>query len=341
MKLSSVLFFILFVFAAESNATVDFNPAVLWPVSGDIAKDPFALQVYAGVNLFEIFQKAPVQKYRGPDKQRSAESILKEAANLDSNPIFTFGYAYSEALMDVAPDYPDIQFVAVDGGFDRTPPENISVVEFANEEGAYLMGILAAFTSKSDKVGFIGGMNIEAIRDYGCGYIQGGLSVKPHLEFTLDMISSTALGFDDPQTAKTLALAQYEAGADIVFHAAGGSGLGLFDAAEQFGGLAIGVDSNQNAIKPGLIVSSLLKRIDVITYNLLKKSETLQNLSSFEAGIKEGAFDWVIDEYNLDFVNLHIKNAIDRAMASISTGAVEVKKSKETPACIKLWQEQL
>ena len=341
-KFVNTLFVFVVCCVSGSAYSNDYNPAVLWPGSGEISKNPFSIQVYEGVSLFESFQNAPVQKYRGPGKQRSAESILREAAELDSNPIFSFGYSYTDALLRVAPDYPHIQFIAVDAGFDEGHPDNIAVVEFANEEGAFLMGILAAYTTKSNKLGFIGGMDVDSIRDYGCGYIQGALSINSDIQFEVDMISDSALGFDDPETALSIARAHYQSGVDIVFPAAGASGLGVFEAAEQSRAYAIGVDANQNGLSSGRILSSLLKRIDIITYQLLKRAAEGQKVSRYLlAGVREGAFDWIIDEHNLDFINLAVKNAMDRAKAEIASGKTRVQKYRSSDLCQEIFGNQM
>ena len=332
----------LFCLAHGGAWAADFNPAVLWPGRGELERNPYFLQVYKGVTLFETFQNAPVQKYRGPGKQKSADAILQQAAERDHNPIVTFGLGFSEALQQVAPQYPKLQFVGIDAGVYNENIPNLSVVEFANEEGAFLMGVLAAYRSSSNQLGFIGGMDVAAIREYACGYVQGAMSVKPDVQVAIAMISDTASGFDDIPKAEQIAKAQYQSGIDVIFPAAGASGAGVFNAAEQMQQFAIGVDANQNGIKPGTIVSSLLKRIDVVTYQLLKQIlEGKLVDANFAAGIKEGAFDWVIDEHNLDLISLSVKEAMDRAKADIATGKQRVEKAGESLRCRTLFKEQL
>ncbi len=309
-----------------------FAPAVLWPAGEFNDKNPFPLKVYEGVTLFERFHNVDVIKLRGPSKQRLPIDILRQAIAQDANPIIAFGVAYYDALRSLAHRNPEIDFVLVDGfGVDA---QNVVSVTFANEQGGYLMGKLAAVVSTSGRIGFVGGMDNAAIRNFACGYAQGAKEVDPEVLIKIDMVGTTAQAFNDPKTAKELALAQYNSGVDIIFHASGGSGMGVFEAAEQASKYAIGVDANQNGIKPGLIVTSLLKRIDVVAYNLLDSARLGQlRKENYQVGIKEGALDWALDQHNVDLIDPTMKQMMDISLANISAGRVMVHRESEHGLC--------
>ena len=166
-------------------------------------------------------------------------------------------------MKKVAAEFPDTQFAIIDMVVDLP---NVRSIVFKEEEGSYLVGILAAMASKTGKVGFVGGMDIPLIRKFACGYVQGVKSVNPDIEVFQNMTGDTGAAWNDPVKGGELAKAQIEQGADVVYHAAGGTGIGVLQAAADAGKLGIGVDSNQNYLHPGTVLTSMLKRVDNAVY---------------------------------------------------------------------------
>lgn len=319
----SIICCVLVLCPFVTHPNPEFAPAVLWPEGEFNESNPFPLKVYEGVTLFERFNNIRVTKYRGPSGQRLAKSILLQAIEQNANPIFAFGVAYQAPIMEVASFYPHTTFVLIDGS--TVVAENVLSVTFANEEGGFLMGALAAQITKSRRIGFIGGMNNDAIRNFACGFMQGAKSVNGEVQLWSSMIGDTAHAFNNPKRAKELALWQYRQGVDIIFHASGGSGIGVFDAAAQQQQLAIGVDANQNSIQPGRIVTSLLKRIDVVAYSMLSSAFHSQLTPGIlQVGIMDGALDWALDENNAGFFTESIKARMDSTMAQLASGDIAV-----------------
>jgi len=202
---------------------------------------------------------------------------------------------------------------------------NVASIVFKEHEGSYLVGILAAMASKTGKVGFVGGMDIPLIRKFACGYVGGVKSVKPDAEIFQNMTGTTGAAWNDPVKGGELAKSQFERGADVVYHAAGGTGLGVLQAAADAGKLGIGVDSNQNYIHPGHVLTSMLKRVDVATY---KTFEAAKN-DNFKPGVQvlglaEGGVGWALDENNKPLITEEMKTAVAKAEEDIKSGAVKV-----------------
>ncbi|XOV79777.1 MAG: BMP family protein [Aestuariibacter sp.] len=323
MHLRHALLCLALVWMPSANSVNEFAPAVLWPEGEFSERNPFPLKVYEGVTLFERFHNIRVTKYRGPNAQRSAKSILLQAIAQNANPIFAFGVAYQEPIKELSGFYPQVTFVLIDGL--SVAADNVLSVTFANEEGGFLMGVLAARITESRTVGFIGGMNNPSIRNFACGYKQGVSYISKDIQVLYSMIGDTAQAFNNPKQAKSLAIQQYEQGADIIFHASGGSGIGVFNAAQEKQKYAIGVDANQNALQPGRIVTSLLKRIDVVAYSMLRNALQRQLIpGKLRVGILDGALDWSLDEYNAAFFEAHVKAEMDITMAKLASGEIEV-----------------
>ena len=166
----------------------------------------------------------------------------------------------------VAPEFPDTDFVIIDMVVDQP---NVRSVVFNEHEGSYLVGVLAAMASETGKVGFVGGMDIPLIRKFACGYVQGVKAANPDAEVFQNMTGTTGAAWNDPVKGGELAKSQIDRGADVVYHAAGGTGVGVLQAAADAGKLGIGVDSNQNHLHPGHVLTSMLKRVDNAVYDAM------------------------------------------------------------------------
>jgi basic membrane protein A len=258
------------------------------------------------------------------------EQALRRFAEAGANPIITMGFAMTVPIETVAPEYPDTKFVNIDG-WANLP--NVQTVSFAEHEGSYLAGVMAAKASKSGTVGFIGGMDIPLIRKFACGYAQGVKSVNPDATVISNMTGTTPAAWNDPVKGSELTKAQIAEGADVVYAAAGGTGVGVLQTAADEGILSIGVDSNQNYLHSGQVLTSMLKRVDNTVYNALKAGadglETgfiMMDLASEGVGV-------AFDEHNAPLVNDDMKMAVAAATDGIVSGSITVENYAASESC--------
>jgi basic membrane protein A len=249
------------------------------------------------------------------------EQALRRFAEAGANPIVTMGFAMADPLSSVAPDYPDTKFVVVDVTWLDAP--NIRQVGFAEHEGSYLVGMMAAMASKSDTVGFVGGMDVPLIRHFGCGYAQGVKAVNPDATVIANMTGTTPSAWNDPVKGSELTKAQISQGADVVYAAAGGTGVGVLQTAADEGILSIGVDSNQNHLHPGKVLTSMLKRVDVAVYEAMSAGENVET-GVFAMGLAEEGVGYALDDNNAALVSDEMKAAVDEARQKIINGEIEV-----------------
>ena len=213
-------------------------------------------------------RRRPASSYKEFELQTDAqrEQALRRFAEQGYNPVIVTGFSYGSAMETVAPEFPDTDFVIIDMVVDQP---NVRSVVFNEHEGSYLVGVLAAMASKTGKVGFVGGMDIPLIQKFACGYVQGVKATNPDAEVFQNMTGTTGAAWNDPVKGGELAKSQIDRGADVVYHAAGGTGIGVLQAAADAGVLGIGVDSNQNYLHPGQVLTSMLKRVDNATYDAM------------------------------------------------------------------------
>lgn len=249
------------------------------------------------------------------------EQALRRFAEAGANPIVTMGFAMADPLSSVAPDYPDTKFVVIDVTWLDAP--NIRQVGFAEHEGSYLVGMMAAMASKSDTVGFVGGMDVPLIRHFGCGYAQGVKAVNPDATVIANMTGTTPSAWNDPVKGSELTKAQISQGADVVYAAAGGTGVGVLQTAADEGILSIGVDSNQNHLHPGKVLTSMLKRVDVAVYDAMSAGDAVE-AGVFSMGLAEEGVGYALDENNAALVTDEMKAAVDKARQQIIDGEIEV-----------------
>jgi basic membrane protein A len=270
--------------------------------------------------------------YREIELQSEAqrEQALRRFAEAGANPIITMGFAMADPLSNVASDYPDTKFVAIDVTW--LDAENIRQIGFAEHEGSYLVGMMAAMASETDTVGFIGGMDIPLIRHFGCGYAQGAKAVNPDVEVIANMTGTTPAAWNDPVKGSELTKAQISQGADVIYAAAGGTGVGVLQTAADEGVLSIGVDSNQNHLHPGKVLTSMLKRVDVAVYNAMKAGEDVET-GVFTLGLAEDGVGVAMDENNAELVGEDMKAAIDDARQKIIDGETQVVSYYENDSC--------
>ncbi|MGH1423167.1 MAG: BMP family lipoprotein [Pseudooceanicola sp.] len=257
------------------------------------------------------------------------EQALRRFAEAGANPVIMTGFAFGNVLSEVAPDYPDTKFAIIDMVVDQP---NVRSVVFNEHEGSYLVGMMAAMASKSGTVGFIGGMDIPLIRKFACGYVQGVKAVNPDAKIIQNMTGTTPTAWNDPVKGSELTKAQISQGADVVYAAAGGTGVGVLQTAADEGILSVGVDSNQNYMHPGKVLTSMLKRVDNAVYEAMSAGTDLE--TGFNVmGIANGGISFAMDENNAPLVSDKMLAMTYKAALDIATGAVAVHDYMSDNAC--------
>ncbi|WP_120633156.1 BMP family protein [Ruegeria sp. EL01] len=260
------------------------------------------------------------------------EQALRRFAQRGHNPIITAGFSFQSVLEVVADDFPDTNFVAIDTVVDRP---NVRSVVFREHEGSYLVGILAAMASESGTIGFVGGMDIPFIRRFSCGYVLGARSVNPDVDVIQNMTGTTAAAWNDPVRGGELTKTQISEGADVVYHAAGGTGRGVLQAADDAGILGIGVDSNQNYLHPGSVLTSMVKLVDEAVFAAMSDGDAGGEFSTgiVSLGVDNGGVSYSLDEHNADLISDEMKAAVSAAEAAIVSGDLEVHDFMTTTSC--------
>ena len=258
------------------------------------------------------------------------EQALRRFAESGANPVITMGFAMADALGTVAPDYPDTKFVAVDVTWLEAP--NIRQIGFAEHEGSYLVGMLAAMASETGTVGFVGGMDIPLIRHFGCGYAQGAKAVNPDISIVANMTGTTPTAWNDPVKGSEITKAQISQGADVVYAAAGGTGVGVLQTAADEDILSIGVDSNQNYLHPGQVLTSMLKRVDVAVYEAMKAGENVET-GVFTMGLSDEGVGYALDDNNAPLITSEMQAMVDEARQQIIDGDLEVTAYYTNDSC--------
>ncbi len=321
VKLRNVL--AVAIACAASGAFAE--PAVIYDMGGKFDKS-FNEAAYAGA---ERWKKESGKPYLDFEISNAAqrEQAQRRMAERGASPIVGVGFSQGSSLEKVAKEFPKASFAIIDSVI-KLP--NVESIVFKEHEGSFLVGMMAALASKSGKVGFVGGMDIPLIRKFQCGYEQGAKYANPKVEVSANMTGTSPAAWNDPAKGGELAKSQFAKGVDVIFAAAGGTGIGVYQAAKDAGKLAIGVDSNQNHLQPGTMLTSMVKRVDVAVYNAFKgtKGGNVNNL-----GLKEGGVDYALDEHNAKLVSADMKKKVDAAKADIIAGKIKVADYMADNAC--------
>lgn len=273
-----------------------------------------------------------------PGNPTSIEPAMRAFAEKNFDLIIGVGFAQGPIMQKVAVDYPNMKFAIVDGVIfeadGKTPLKNVASLVFREHEGSYLVGIIAAEKSKTGKLGFLGGMEIDLIKKFQKGYEEGARSVNPNVELIANYVGVTDGAWNNPGKGKEIALAQIEKGADVIFTAAGNSGLGAFDAVEQYGRdpqtgeankFVIGVDSNQNMVKPGFVLTSMVKRVDNAVYDVVKEVLSNSFRGGFHAfGLDKDGVAYAMDEHNKSLIPDDVIAKAEEARKRIIAGEIKV-----------------
>jgi basic membrane protein A and related proteins len=303
------------------------DPAIIFDLGGKFDKS-FNEAAFNGA---EKWAKETGGTYKELEMQDEAqrEQALRRLAEAGANPVVMTGFAFGDVLSKVAPDFPDTKFAIVDMVVDQP---NVKSVVFNEHEGSYLVGMLAAMASKSGTVGFIGGMDIPLIRKFGCGYAQGVKAVNPDATVVLNMTGTTPSAWNDPVKGAELAKGQKAQGADVIYAAAGGTGVGVLQAAADEGILSIGVDSNQNYMHPGKVLTSMLKRVDNAVYEAFTEGTELKAGINV-MGLANDGVGYAMDENNASLVTAEMQAKVDEAAAKIKSGELAVHDYMSDNTC--------
>jgi basic membrane protein A len=319
-----------FTAVASFAVAQEFKPAVIYDMGGKFDKS-FNEGVFNGIKKFSDETGVEVMEFEVTNeaqRQQAMEKMVQRGATI----VLGVGFAQADAIDAVAAANPDVKFSIIDVSWLDKP--NLRQYAFKEQEGSYLVGIAAAMASKTGKVGFVGGMDIPLIRAFACGYEQGVHSVDAKMEVLQNMTGTTPAAWNDPTKGAELTQAQIDRGADVVYQAAGGTGVGVIQAAADAGKMSIGVDSNQNHMAPGSVLTSMLKRVDVAAYETMKDAMS----GDFETGVRilgvaEGGVGFAVDENNASVLTAEMQAAMNAASAKITSGEIVVHDFRADNTC--------
>jgi len=284
-------------------AAQEFVPAIVFDMGGKFDKS-FNEAAFAGA---ERFKKETAVTYREFEVTNEAqrEQALRNMARRGSQIVVGIGFAQASGMERVAREFPNLKFAIVDAVVDLP---NVQSIVFKEHEGSFLVGMAAAMASKTGKIGFVGGMDIPLIRRFALGYEEGAKYVNAKIEIYQNMTGTTPAAWNDPTRGGELARSQFDRGADVIYAAAGATGLGVLQAAKDKGRLAIGVDSNQNHIHPGSVLTSMIKRVDLAVYEAFKTAKD----GTWKAGVRslgvaEGGVGFSLDQHNRGLITAEME----------------------------------
>lgn len=255
------------------------------------------------------------------------EELLRLLAEQGYDLVIGVGFLFTDTLTKVAKEFPNTKFAIVDGVVEGLP--NVRSLVFQEHEGSFLVGAIAGLMTKTNKVGFVGGMDMALIHKFEVGYRAGVKYVNPKAEVLVNYIGVTGEAFKDPVKGKELALSQFKQGADIVYHASGASGEGVIEAAKEMKKFAIGVDSNQNWIAPGYVLTSMLKKVDVAIYKTIEdlvKGKFTGGIKVY--GLKEDGVGVAYDKYNAKLIPDSVRKKVAQLRLDIIAGKIVVPSTK-------------
>ncbi|MEO1561961.1 MAG: BMP family ABC transporter substrate-binding protein [Pseudomonadota bacterium] len=308
----------------------DFKPAVIYDMGGKFDKS-FNEGVYNGIQRFTEETGVEVMEFEVTNetqRQQAMERMVERGATV----VLGVGFGQADAISAVAAENPDVQFSIIDVNW--LEGDNLRQYAFKEHEGSYLVGMAAAMASETGTVGFVGGMDIPLISAFECGYKQGVAAVNADATVLANMTGTTPAAWNDPAKGAELTVGQMDRGADVIYQAAGGTGQGVIQAAVDAGKLAIGVDSNQNYIAPGSILTSMLKRVDVAAYNTMMDAMNGEFTAEvLNLGLAEGGVGWALDEFNRELISADMEAAINEASEKIAAGEIMVHDYRSDNSC--------
>jgi basic membrane protein A len=299
----------------------DFQAAIVFDMGGKFDKS-FNQAAYDGAERFKMETGLSYREFEVTSPTQR-EQAIRNMARRGSTIIVGIGFAQAAAIEAVAKEFPDRKFAIIDMVVDLP---NVRSVVFKEHEGSFLVGMAAAMATKTGKIGFIGGMDIPLIRNFAAGYVDGAKYVNPDIKVFQNMTGTTPAAWNDPGKGGELARSQFGRGADIVYAAAGGTGVGVYQAAEDSGNMAIGVDSNQNYLHPGTMLTSMIKRVDVAVFNAFNDARTGNWSAGIQVmGLEQDGVGYAIDEFNRSLITPEMEARIEQARKDIISGKIVVK----------------
>ena len=305
--------------------TVAIKPAVVFSTGGKFDKS-FNEGVWQGAERFRKETNIAVAEFE-PSNETQFEQALRRFAQRGQDPIIAVGFSQAVALGKVAREFPNIHFTVIDSVVDLP---NVQSVVFKEQEGSFLVGVLAAMASKTGKIGFVGGMDISLIHKFEAGYRAGVKHVCPDCTVIANYAGVTPDAFRNPGRGKEMALAMYNQGVNVIFHASGSTGLGVFEAARTTGKLAIGVDADQYGEAPGFILTSMVKGIDasvVAAVRAVKDGSFTGGVQQF--GLAEQGVGYIYDGNNRALIPDSVRATLDSLTADIIAGRIVVPATRE------------
>jgi len=328
MKRTLLSFFAMAAMSATAMAA-DIKPAIIYDLGGKFDKS-FNEAAYGGAEKFKTETGIEYRDFEiANDAQR--EQALRRFAKDGNNPIVMAGFSWASALEKIAPEYPDTNFAIIDMVVDAP---NVRSVVYKEQEGSYLVGVMAAKASQTGTVSFIGGMDIPLIRKFSCGYKGGVMATNADAKVLEAMTGTTPDAWNDPVKGGEITKSQIDQGSDVVYAAAGGTGIGVLQTAADAGKLGIGVDSNQNGLQPGKVLTSMVKRVDVAVYNAFMDAKNDTFSYGFSSlGLAEDGVDYAMDDNNAPLVSDEMKAAVEAAKADIIAGKISVHDYMSDNTC--------
>lgn len=268
-------------------------------------------------------------EYIEPGPGADREAALRQFSNRqDIAVIFGIGFIFTDEITKIAQEFPDKKFACIDYTVDpnKTIPPNLIALEFREEEGSFLVGTIAGFMTKSNKVGFVGGMESPLIKKFQVSYEAGVKHANPNCQILIGYAGVTGDAFKNPGKGKELALGQYNDGVDIIYHASGVTGLGVFEAARETKKFAIGVDSDQNDEAPGLIITSMVKVVDVAVFETIKqvKDGTFKGGRVETFGLKSKGVDYAYTDKNKNMIPDDVRKKVEAIRQEIIDGKITI-----------------
>jgi len=312
----------LSVSAVSVAVAKEFQPAIVYDFGGKFDRS-FNQSASEGA---ERFKKETGIAFREFEISNAAqrEQAISQLAKRGASIIVAVGFTQASAVERVAKQFPAVKFVIIDGVVDLP---NVQSVNFREQESSFLCGMAAAMVSKTGKIGFVGGMDIPLIRKFAVGYVEGAKYVTPTIEVFQNMTGTTPAAWGDPTKGAELAKSQFGRGADVVFHAAGATGLGVMQAAKDAGKLSIGCDSNQNYVHPGSVLTSAVKRVDVAVFRAFADAKAgTWKPGQLVLGLAESGVDYALDEHNRALLTPEMEARLNDAKADIIGGKLKVSE---------------
>jgi basic membrane protein A and related proteins len=305
---------------ASAAFAADDKPAIVFDIGGKFDKS-FNESMFNGSEKFKAESGTAYGEFEIANEAQR-EQAIRNFADQGYSPIIAAGFAQAAAVEKVAKEYPELKFAIVDMVVDLP---NVQSIVFKEHEGSYLVGMMAGMASKSGTVSFVGGMDIPLIRKFACGYAQGVKAAKADAKVIQNMTGDTGAAWNDPVKGGEITKGQISQGSDVVYAAAGATGLGVLQAAADSKILSIGVDANQNYLHPGQVLTSMLKRVDVAVYNVMKSGKDGTFKPGIQAlGLAEDGVGYAMDDNNKPLVTADMAAKIEAAKADIISGKIQV-----------------